>query len=228
MNTKRLFSIDMLIMCFLTIVAQTDRQHIRKGNRNYRQQKFDTAEVDYRKAVDKNKNNPQALYNLGCALMQQQKDSAAVANFEAAGKLEKNKMRKSKIYHNIGVVCQHHEMFGEAINAYKESLRNNPKDDETRYNLALCQKQQKKQQDNKDNKDQDKDNQGQDQKKDQNQQDDNKNQDKKDQNQKPKEQMSKENAEQLLQAAMQEEKQTQQKMKKQLSQPQKRRLQNNW
>ncbi len=207
------------------MVAQTDRQHIRQGNRLFHQQKFDKAEVDYRKAADKNQKNPQALYNLGCALMAQQKDSAAIEMFQAAGKIETSKKRKSMVYHNIGVICQQHQMFSEAIDAYKESLRNNPSDDETRYNLALCQKQLKNQQNNQD---QDKDDKGQDQKKDQNQQDQNKNQDKKDQNQKPKEQMSKENAEQLLQAAMQEEKQTQQKMKKQQAQPQRRRLQNNW
>ena len=225
---KRIAAIYILIMCCLAVAAQTDRQHIRKGNRMYRMQKYDGAEVEYRKAVDKNSRNPQALYNLGCALMQQQKDSAAVAQLEAAGKLEKGKLRKSKIYHNIGVICQHHQMFGEAIEAYKESLRNNPNDDETRYNLALCQKQQKKQQqDNKDN-NQDKDNKGQDQKKEQDNQDKKSDNQQKEDQQKPKEQMSKENAEQLLQAAMQEEKQTQEKLKQQLSQPQRRRLQNNW
>ncbi len=215
-------------MCSLCVFAQTDRQEIRKGNRLFRQQQFDKAEVNYRKATNLNQKNPQALYNLGCALMQQQKDSAAIVQFEAAGKLETNKLRKAKVYHNIGVVCQNHQMYGEAIEAYKESLRNNPKDMETRYNLALCQKQQKKQnQDNqnKDNKDQDKDKNGQDNKKDQNQKDDKKNQQKQD---KQKEQMSKENAEQLLQAAMQEEKNTQQKMKKQQAQPRDRRLEKNW
>jgi len=225
---KKLLSLYILIMCSLCVFAQTDRQEIRKGNRLFRQQQFDKAEVNYRKATNLNQKNPQALYNLGCALMQQQKDSAAIVQFEAAGKLETNKLRKAKVYHNIGVVCQNHQMYGEAIEAYKESLRNNPKDMETRYNLALCQKQQKKQnQDNqnKDNKDQDKDKNGQDNKKDQNQKDDKKNQQKQD---KQKEQMSKENAEQLLQAAMQEEKNTQQKMKKQQAQPRDRRLEKNW
>ena len=67
---RRLLSIYILIMSCLCVMAQTDRQHIRKGNRLYRQQKFDKSEIDYRKAVDKNQNNAQAMYNLGCALMQ--------------------------------------------------------------------------------------------------------------------------------------------------------------
>lgn len=214
--------------------AQTDRQHIRNGNRLYRQQKFDKAETDYRKAVDKNNKNPQAYYNLGCALMQQQKDSLAIVNLETSGKLETSKSRKAMVYHNIGVICQGHQMFQEAIEAYKESLRNNPKDDETRYNLALCQRQLKNQQkNNKDNKqdnknDKDKNgNKDKQEQSDKNKQDKDKDKQKQKQNQ-PKEQMSKDNAEQLLQAALQEEKNTQQKMKKQQAMPQKRRLQKNW
>lgn len=218
--------------CCMAVSAQTDRQHIRDGNRLYRQQKFDKAEVEYRKAVDKNKENPQAYYNLGCALMQQQKDSLAITNLETAGKLETSKMRKAKVYHNIGVICQGHQLFSEAIDAYKESLRNNPNDDETRYNLALCQKQlknkknDKNQKNNNDNKDKDKNNSGKNNQDKQNQNDKNK-EDQKQQKQ-PEDQMSKENVEQLLQAALQEEKNTQQKMKKQQAMPQKRRLQKNW
>ncbi len=221
-----------LTACCVVASAQTDRQHIRNGNRLYRQQKFDKAEVEYRKAVDKNKENPQAYYNLGCALMQQQKDSLAITNLETAGKLETGRMRKAKVYHNIGVICQGHQLFSEAIEAYKESLRNNPNDDETRYNLALCQKQlknnkdDKNQKNNNDNKNKDKNNSGQNNQDKQNKNDKNK-EDKKQQKQ-PEDQMSKENAEQLLQAALQEEKNTQQKMKKQQAMPQKRRLQKNW
>jgi Ca-activated chloride channel family protein len=164
--------------------------------------------------------------------MQQQKDSLALIQFETAGKMETSKMRKAKVYHNIGVICQGHQMFSEAVEAYKESLRNNPKDDETRYNLALCQRQMKNQKkdknkQNQDNKKDQKKNEGND-KKNQGQNDENKKKDNKDKKQQPKEQMSKDNAEQLLQAALQEEKNTQQKMKKQQSMPQKRRLQKNW
>jgi len=110
-------------------------------------------------------------------------------------------------------------MYQEAIVAYQESLRNNPKDDETRYNLALC-KQKKK-----DNQDQNK-NQQKEQKKDQNK--DQKDKQKKEQQQQDNQKMSKENAEQLLNAAIQDEKATQQRMKKAMQTPQKRNLEKNW
>ena len=220
-------AIALLLLGFGSVqsFAQADRQHIRQGNKFYHQEEFAKAEVEYKKALTANSRNPQALYNLGCAMMMQQKDSAAIVQFENAGKLQTSKKRKSMAYHNIGWICQRHQMYAEAIEAYKESLRNNPADDETRYNLALCQRQQKQQQQNgggSDNKKQD-----QQDKKDQKQQDQNKQQEQQ-QKRQPQEQMSKENAEQLLNAAVQEEKATQQRMKKAMQHPNRRQLQKNW
>ena len=207
----------------LICVAQSDRQLVRQGNKQFRQGNAAEAEVSYRKAVEKNQRNPQANYNLGNALMMQRKDSLAVAQLEKAAKQETNPLRRAQAYHNMGVVCQQHQMFGEAIEAYKEALRNNPADDQTRYNLALCKRQQKNNnnQDNKDNNKQDQKDK-QDKQQQQQKQDQQKKQEQQDQ------QMSKENAEQLLNAAMQEEKQTQERMKKAMQQPQKRRLEKNW
>lgn len=222
------YLIAVILMISNVVFAETDRQNVREGNRQYRQQKYDEAEVDYRKAVDQNKANPQALYNLGCALLAQQKDSAAIEQFQEAAKFETNKMRKSKIYHNIGWICQSKKLFDDAIEAYKESLRNNPADDETRYNLALCQYQKKKEDQQKNDKDKSQDQQ---QQQDEQKQDKSQDQDQKDDpdQQKPvSEDMDKQNAEQLLNAAMQKEKETQDKLKKAMAQTEQRRLENNW
>lgn len=199
----------------MSLFAQTDRAHIRKGNKLFRSGTVEAAEVEYSKALTKKDNNPQALYNLACAYMQQNKDSLATTFFEKAANLETSKYRKSMAYHNIGVICQRHQMYSEAINAYKQSLRLNPSDDETRYNLVLCKRQQKNQpQQNKQKQQQ--------QKKEQQKQEQKKEQ------QQPKVQMSKDNAEQLLQAAMQEEKNTQRKLQKAKSQPQRKNIEKNW
>ena len=217
----------------LTAAAQTDRQQVRQGNKQFRKGNAAEAEVSYRKAVEKNARNPQANYNLGNALLMQRKDSAAVAQFEQAAKLETNPLRRAQAYHNIGVVCQGQKQFAQAIEAYKEALRNNPADDETRYNLELCKRQQQQQQQNQqnqDNKDK-KDNKDQKDKQDQQQQDQQKKDEQKQdqqQQQQPKQQMSRENAEQMLNAAIQEEKQTQERMKKAQQQPNRRRLEKNW
>ena len=225
-SKKKVVTVLLLIMT-VCASAQTDRQYIRQGNKQFNAGDFANAEVSYRKAIEKNPKNPQAVYNLGNALMAQQKDSAAVEQFENAAKLETNPLRKYRSFHNLGVICQTHKMYGEAIEAYKNALRLNPNDDETRYNLVLCKHQKQQQDQNKQNQDQ-KDNQKKDDKQEQQKQDqekDKKNQQKQEQ---PKPQMSKENAEQLLNAAIQNEKQTQDRLKKAQQQPQRRNIQKNW
>ena len=225
-RSKKVAAVGILLLVAVGMQAQSDRKMIRQGNKLYRKGNVAEAEVSYRKAVESNERNAQANYNLGNALMGQRKDSLAITQLEKAAKLETNPLRRAQAYHNMGVICQQHRMFGEAIEAYKEALRNNPTDNETRYNLALCKRQQQDQQqdqnqqnkDNKDNKD----------KQDQQKQEQQQKQDEQKQEQQQKQQMSKENAEQLLNAAMQEEKQTQERMKKAQQQPQKRRLEKNW
>ena len=189
-------------------------------------------EVDYRKALELEPKSTDAMYNLGNALLMQQKAKEAMEQFEAASRVEKDKAKLAQIYHNMGVILQSSKQLPQCIEAYKQALRNNPKDDETRYNLALAQKQLKDQQQQQDQ-NQEKD-QKQDQKKDEQQQNkDQQEQDKKDQQQNNQQQqqnenqMSKENAEQLLKAAMQDEKNVQDKVKKAV-QVQGRKLEKDW
>lgn len=229
---KRRYSSAMTLLMLMTAMAanaQNDRYYIREGNRNFRSGKFAEAEVSYRKSIEKNPRNPQAAYNLGNALFAQKKDSAAVVAYESGVQLETSAIRKSMGYHNMGVVCQSHKMFSEAIEAYKNALRLNPKDDEARYNLEICKKQQKNQQNkqNQDKQDQKKDDKGKDQKKDQQKEQQKQDKDKQQQN-KDKNKMSKDNAEQLLNAAIQQEKNTQKRMKDKMQQPRSRQLDKNW
>ena len=229
-NKKAVVAVLFLLVA-TGVQAQGDRLLVRQGNKQFRAGNYAEAEVSYRKAVEKNPRNAQAHYNLGNALLGQRKDSAAVVQFENAAKQETDAMRKAQSYHNIGVICQGQKQYAQAIEAYKEALRNNPTDDETRYNLELCKRQQQQQQNqqnqqNKDNKD-NKDKKDQKDKQDQQKQQDKKEQ-KQDQQQQQKQQMSRENAEQMLNAAIQEEKQTQERMKKAQQQPNRRRLEKNW
>ena len=221
---KKVAAMLLLLLVAGAATAQSDRQLVHQGNKQYRAGNFADAEVLYRKAIEKNNRNPQAVYNLGLALMKQQKDSAAVQQFMDAGKLETNPIRRALSYHNAGVICQGKKMYGEAIDVYKEALRNNPADDETRYNLELCKRQQKQQQQNQQQQQQ-KQKQKQEQKQEEKKEEQKQQQQ---QQQKQEQQMSKENAEQLLNAAMQEEKQTQQRMKKAQQQQNRRKLDKNW
>lgn len=229
--------LGLLLVSTVAALAQNDRTFIRQGNRQYRARKWTAAEVQYRKAIARNANNPQAVYNLGCALMMQQKDSLAMQQFAKSADLQTtNKIRRAKSFHNMGVIMQNHQEFAKAIECYKMALRNNPQDNETRYNLALCkhqlknQKNRQNQNKNKSGNNKDKQNKkNKDQNKDQNKQKNNQNKDKNNQSQKSEQdKMSRDNAEQLLNAAVQQEKATKQKMQKAMSQPRRRQYDKNW
>ena len=162
----------------------------------------------------------------------QQKVKEAMEQYESVSKVEKDKSKLAEIYHNVGVILQSAKQYPQCIEAYKESLRNNPKDDETRYNLALAQKLLKDQQQNQQNQDQQQQQQDQkedkqDQNKDQQEQEQKDQQQQQQQQQQNKNEMSKENAQQLLNAVMQDEKNVQDKVKKQI-QIQGKKLDKDW
>ena len=213
---------------------KTDRDYLRSGNKLYNDSLFIKAEVDYRKALEINPKSTDAMFNLANALLMQQKAQEAMEQYESVSKIEKDKEKLAQIYHNMGVILQSSKQLPQCIEAYKESLRNNPKDDETRYNLALAQKQLKDQQQDQQNQDQQQQQQEQkedkqDQNKDQQQQEqkDQQQQQNQQQQQQNKNEMSKENAQQLLNAVMQDEKNVQDKVKKQL-QIQGKKLEKDW
>ena len=239
LKSKYILFVVLLLSAAAVSAQKAERDYIRKGNRLFNDSIFVDAEVNYRKALEVNPKSSVSMYNLGNTLSQQQKFQDAMEQYVAAGNIEKDKMKLAHIYHNMGVLFQAGKDYAKAVDAYKMSLRNNPTDDETRYNLALAQKmlkdQQQNQQNQDQNQDQNKDQQKQDQKQDQNkdQQNDQKQDEKKDQQQPPKSekqnnQMSKENAEQLLNSVMQDEKDVQDKVKKQQKVLQGGRLEKDW
>lgn len=204
---NRTIGIILLLLTAISVSAQkAERNYIRKGNRDYMDSTYVNAEVNYRKAIDVNPKSTIAMYNLANALMQQNKLQEAMDQFVTATKMEKDKNKLAQIYHNMGVIFLSGKDYAKAIEVYKESLRNNPKDNETRYNLALAQKMLREQQQNQQNQEQEQEKDKQDQNQQQNQ--------KQQQSQPQDNQMSKENAEQLLKSVMQDEKDIQDKVKK--------------
>ncbi len=160
----------------LAIETQT-KNHIRQGNKYYRKSLFTKADSEYKKALALNPNYDKANYNFGVTQYIQNKIKEAKAQFELVSKITKDRFIKADSYHNLGNIAMKEKKYEEAVNAFKNSLRNNSKDDETRYNLALAQKLLKEQQ----QKDKDKDKK--DDKKDDKKKD---NKDKKDQDNKDK------------------------------------------
>ncbi len=210
------------------------RNLLRKGNKQYRDSLYTAAEVFYRKAQSKKPADATISYNLGTTIFMRghqqhlknggktsgvsPEDSLINQGFEElqrASKMEKDPQKLADIYRNMGVILQGKQQHKECIEAYKQSLRKDPTDDEVRYNLALAQKQLKDQEKNQNN-DQQQENK-QDQK--QQQQEENKQQEDKQQNNNqdknpPQNKMSKDAANQLLNSIMQEERKVQEKAKK--------------
>ena len=233
------YYIILLLLTALSVSSYADnrqaRKLIRKGNALYRADKRQEAQVDYLKAYRADSTDARVQYNLATSmfpqdykLVQKERCDTMAMMFERAAQAETNPLRKAKAYHNEGVAYQGVKDFGKAIEAYKNALRCNPNDDESRYNLVLCQRQLKNQGGGNNNQQQDKQDQ-QDKQQQQQQQEKQEKQKKQDQQQQQQDPpMSKENAEQLLNAAMQREKETQKRMKEAQQQPQRRRIEKNW
>jgi tetratricopeptide (TPR) repeat protein len=213
--TKILLLLLALLLPAAGFAQKKERQYIRSGNRAARDSMFVKAETDYRRAIDVNPASAIARYNLGNTLASQNKAKEAMDEYTTAARTEKDKGRLAQIYHNIGGMYANGKDYEKAIEAYKESLRNDPTDDLTRQNLALAQWLLKNQ---KQNEDQNKDQQQNEDKKEQEQQQEQQQQEQQQQQQPQENQMSKENAEQMLQSVMQDEKQVQDKVKKQQQQ----------
>jgi batC protein len=156
--------------------AQTESAHFAyKGFEANKNKKTIESEMDYRKAISKNKNNTIAQYNMGDLLFNQKAYKEASGFYqEASISKGATKEEKHKAYHNLGNIAMQEKEYDKAVLAYKEALRNNPDDDETRYNLAVAKEMLKK------NPPQNQDNQNQDKNKDKKDQN---NQDNKDKNQ---------------------------------------------
>jgi len=212
-------------------MAQNKKTHLRNGNDLYGDSLFNEAEMKYRKSLEKDQDYFSASYNLADAIYKQERFEESSALFDGLKDNAKDKDELSKIFHNLGNSFMKQQKLEESINAYKQALRNNPNDEDTRYNLALAQQmlqQQEQQQENKEEKKEDK----QEEKKEQQQeQKENKEQQEKqeqEQEQEKKEDMSKEDAEKMLEALQQQEKELQEKLQKKKAKGKKVKVLKDW
>jgi len=213
---------------------------VHEANQLIGEDDFISAEMEYRKAISEHPTSVAGVYNLGNSYYRKGNFDEALYREQQAAKNALNKDEKYRAFHNIGNILMQNKQCKEAVEAYKNALRNNPTDDETRYNLAIakeCAEQQKdqnqdqdkdKDKEDQDQKDQDKDKQDQDQKdqdqKDQEQQDQDQDNQNKDQKGQPKEDQDKNNQQQrpqqlspqqiknLLEAMNNQEQKVQEKM----------------
>ncbi|MEO2056219.1 MAG: aerotolerance regulator BatC [Flavobacteriaceae bacterium] len=149
------------------------------GNINY-DKDFLLAENSYRKAISINSSNIKAPYNLSNKYYEEGLYDEALIRQAEALKNANSSNEKHRINHNIGNILMKKDLCKEALEAYKDALRNNPNDDETRYNLSLAKLCADEQNKNNEKKDDQKDDQQKDDQKDDQQKDDQKDDQQKD------------------------------------------------
>ena len=230
---KKILILIILILLPLASRAENERDYVRKGNSQFKSKKYNDAEINYRKSLQKNNKSLKGAFNLGDALYKQQQYDKAAEQFAELSTRDMDQKTASQVYHNLGNSYLQNKKYNESIEAYKQALRSNPKDVETKYNLEyakrMIQVEQQKQQQKQNKQDQKQDKQD---KKDQKQQQQQQNQDQNKQDQKqqqqPQQKISKQDAERMLQALANEEKNVKNKLKKKAAVAGKKKVEKDW
>ncbi len=215
---------------------QKERKFIREGNDHYENGRFEEAEVMYRKALEEGKGMHKSRFNIGDALYKQGKYDQAAKQFSYLTGNQQDKKDIGRVFHNLGNALLKENRIDESIEAYKNALRNNPGDMETKYNLAYAMHFRKKQQQQQQQKQQDQN----EQKREQDKQEKQEKQEKQNrqQNQQPRQQkpsgeqkmneISREDARRMLEALQQEEKNLQEEIKKRKARKQRIHVEKEW
>ena len=237
--------INYALLMFISMGSIMSQQNdyeslIKKGNNSF-EDNTALSEQNYRKAISYIPEFVKGQYNFSNNLYKNEYYDEALLNQLEASKYAKTRADKHLIFHNIGNILMKKKMCKEAVEAYKNALKNNPKDDESRYNLALAKdcakdenenekesegedededKEKDKEKDENEDQKEDKDQQGDDEKQneDQDQKENNKDDndqkgDDKSKDEKPKEKkLSPQQIKNILEAMNQEESKVQEKM----------------
>ena len=222
---RHLLIILIILSNIINIYSQDAKEHIRNGNKLYKDKKYNDAEIAYRKAAEIDPKLYQSIFNLGDALYKQENYENAAAEFINIINKTNDKNIKAKAYHNLGNSLLKSNKIQESIDAYKNALKLNPKDLDTKYNLEyakrlLVQQQNQKNNNKKQNNEKQKNQQNNQQQNNQQQNNENQQNDKQNQKQQQDKQqqskISKEDAERILQALNNEENKLNKKLKKQI------------
>ena len=119
-------------------VLKESKEFLSKANYEMENDNFSLAEAAYREAIATNPEEDTGKYNLGIAYYDKEMNDVAMSRFKQAAAVADTKSDKHKVFHNLGNTFMNEKLYKEAVESYKNALRNNPKDEETRYNYALA------------------------------------------------------------------------------------------
>lgn len=223
------------------VYAQSEKKDVRKGNKEFKKEQYLDSEISYRSALEQNKESYKARFNLGDALYKQDKYEEAGSTFEGLTQGDASQKKRADAYYNLGNSFFKNQQLEESIQAYKEALRLNPNDFETKYNLSqalrLVEQQENQENQNQQNEgdgEGDEDQQDQQQNPDENEDEQDQNQensqdDQQQQQQEEREQqISPEDAQRMLDAIQDKEKEIQERLKEEKAKEAKVKVEKNW
>jgi len=148
---KNILFILSFLMSFNSF-AQNKKSFLRNGNELYTDSSYNEAEMQYRKSLEKDQDYFNASFNLADAVYKQERYEESSALFDALKDNAPTDTDLAKVYHNLGNSLVKEQKLEEAIDSYKSALRINPKDKDTRHNLAITLKQKQQQEKKQENK----------------------------------------------------------------------------
>ena len=239
MKIKLSISLLFLVIC---AHAQNPNKLIRQGNNAYADSSYTTAEKSYREALAGNQDAFNAAFNLADAIYKQENYSEASTLFQGLIAKTKSKTEKAMAYHNLGNSLLQEGKLEESIEAYKNALRNNPTDKDTKHNLAYAQRMKQQQEQNKEEEEekqedkkeeqQQEEEQKQEEEKEEQQEGNNQEQEPQEEQKPQKEQnpdqISKKEAEKMLDALQQQEKELQEDLQKKKAKGVKLKIEKDW
>ncbi|MFP4844367.1 aerotolerance regulator BatC [Winogradskyella sp. PE311] len=146
----------MFLVSFLGFTQEDNKEQLKadkkatnlvyKANELLGDDNYIEAEMEYRKAISEAPSKAVGAYNLAHSYYKKGSFDEALFRNKEAAKNATTKIEKHRAFHNIGNILMKNDLCKEAVEAFKNALRNNPNDEETRYNFALakdCAEQQK-------------------------------------------------------------------------------------
>ncbi len=154
LKLKLILTLTLILTFSISSFAQKENKFVRKGNKAFEKADYSAAAESYRRGVEKNIYSYEANFNLGDALYEQEEYESAANQFDLLRQPGTDKNKLAKVYHNLGNSLLEQQKYSESVEAYKEALRNNPSDVDTRYNLVYAQQKLNEQQQNSQNQEQ--------------------------------------------------------------------------
>jgi tetratricopeptide (TPR) repeat protein len=134
---RKLFLYSLILVSFVAKAQEKDK-NLSEGNEAFSEKKYADAEAYFRISQSKNPKKSIASYNLGNSIYRQNQAGESKYQFAKAIKTAKTRSEKHSAFHNLGNALMQEKDYSNAVEAYKNALRNNPADEETRYNYALA------------------------------------------------------------------------------------------